>query len=122
MTIAQTAARTAATLRAEAPKAHTRTIDASDIEHAIKAHLKQARAAKRRDAGEVVRTTLRGGYVPNSYGYSADADRVTITGTTATALTIEARRERAQSRPSGSGSLLIIRCIKPGQTRGRIVA
>lgn len=118
-TIASIAAETAATLRETAPRARERTLDAADIEAAIRQHLK---AARREPTGNTVTTTARGGYVPNGYKYRADCDVVDITGRRVGDLQVSAGRGWAQKRAYGAGDTVITRSRKPEQTQGRIVA
>ena len=120
MSIATIAAAAAAALRSESPRAKSRTLDASEIEYAIRQHLRVARRLRRTDADRTVRTTLTGGHVPNSYRYRADADHVAIEGETARDLKIHTCRTYAQRRPNGDGSTLIVRSKTPEQEQGRI--
>jgi hypothetical protein len=120
-TIRHTAAAAASTLRAEAPRARSRTLVAEDIEDAIRAHLRIARRIARTEPTSIVVTRLCGGFVSNSYRYAATTDVVEITGTRAASIEVEGWREGAQSRSCGRGDELIIRVRKPGQVRGRIV-
>ena len=122
-TVKNLAARAENTLRRAAPKARTRTLDSAEITRGIKRHLS---LAKREPDNHVIVTTLRGGYVPNSYGYRAEADAVVITsgggsGARVGLLTVEAHRSWAQSRAGGKGPWRITRSRAPGQSQGRIV-
>ncbi len=121
MTIAAHAAYAADALRSEAPRARCRCLDAEDIEHAIRAHLKAARAATRRDEGEWVVTVDRGGVVTNGYRGRAECDAVRITGTRVSDLEVTTTRGPAPRRPYGRGATLVVRCLRPGQPFGRVV-
>jgi len=116
-TIKTIAAAAANTLRERAPKARSRTLDADDIEHAVRTHLRLSRKAPE---GSVVRTTLTGGFVPNSYKYRADCDHVTIEGRKAASLTVLPQRAWAQKRSHGDGDTQITRYIADGQSVGTI--
>jgi hypothetical protein len=120
MTIAETATRAAADLRSKAPRARSRTLDASEIERAIRKHLKIARRIAKLDPTRKVTTTLVGGHVVNSYKYRADTDLVCIEGVRAAGLTIHTSRCHAQRRPGGQGATLIVRSRLPEQSQGRI--
>jgi tRNA 2-selenouridine synthase SelU len=119
-TIAQIAATIAADLAAESPRATARKLDASDVERAIRAHLKHARKVSRTEPETVVVTTAKGGLISKSYArkhYGAQSDQIRITGRTVAALDIDVKRTHA----SCHGSWLMHRAIKPGQTNGRVL-
>lgn len=118
-TIATIAAEAEADLVAARGRATTRTLDAAEIEDAIREHLRHARALAKSEPTTTVRTVLRGGYV--LYGYRASADTVTITGARVDELAVDAQRAAAQSRPHGHGDRLIVRAVREGQRQGRIV-
>lgn len=120
MTIAKKAAAAAAALRAEAPRARTRRVEAETIEHAMREHLKIARRLRRTDPERIVRTRICGGHVPNGYKYSAGCDHVEIKGSRASDLEVIVRRGYAQKRPHGIGSTLLVRSYIPGQSQGRV--
>jgi len=120
MTIAQTATAAAADLRQMAPRARQRTLDADDIEHAVRLHLKHAQKVARNDPTRVTMTVLRGGFVPNSYRGRAECDEVTIIGLKAADLSVACSRVWAQSRSYGRGALLVVRSRLPDQSQGRI--
>lgn len=121
MTIAKQAAEAHQALRADAPRATQRTLEAIEIEHAIREHLRHARSVGRTAPEDCVLTTLRGGFVANNYGYRASADTVYISGRLASSLVVRALRDNAQSRRNGWGETLIHRARKPGQTQGRVI-
>lgn len=121
MTITKQAAKAHQALRADAPRATQRTLDAVEIEHAIREHLRHARSVGRTAPEDRVLTTLRGGYVTNGYGYRASADTVYISGRLASSLVVRALRDNAQSRRNGWGETLIHRARKPGQVQGRVI-
>ena len=73
-----------------------------------------------RAQGSVVRTTLTGGFVPNSYKYRADCDHVTIEGRKVASLTVLPQRAWAQKRSHGDGDTQITRYIADGQSVGTI--
>ena len=121
-TVKNLAARAESAMR-RTSKARTRTLDSAEIAEGIRRHLTLAR---REPESHVVVTTLRGGYVPNSYGYRAEADAVVITsgggsGARVGLLTVEAHRTWAQSRARGKGPWRTTRSRAPGQSQGRIV-
>lgn len=119
-TIAKAATEAASILRSSAPRARQRTLDADDIERAIRIHLRIARKVAKEDPERVTMTTLVGGFVPNSYKYRAECDEVSIIGTHAAHVVVRAGRGYAQSRPNGVGNALIVRSRLPEQARGRI--
>lgn len=97
-------------LRSLAPKARSRTVDAAEIAEALAAH----EAAVAANPGTAIRTRLVGGFVPNSYGYRADADRVEIE-TDAQGRTVwNVSRAWAESRPYGNGDLLRVWTLTAG--------
>lgn len=106
-----------AKLEADRGKAHTRILSDSDVATAVEHH---RRAVRTRKPGEVIVTQVRGGFVPNSYGYRADADKVNII-TADRGTQWNAQRGWAQARPYGSGKKFVIRRIKPGQAQGSVV-
>lgn len=100
-----------------------RKLDASDVAEALKL---ARRLVRRPSSAHTLRISARGGYVPNSYGYRAEADAFEIVFTRAEdgawrLASAEARRERAQSRAHGDGPRLIARAIHAGQRDGSIV-
>lgn len=113
MTIAERAALAHQRLRRAAPRAKQRTLDANEIEFAIREHLRWARKIGRSAPEDRVITTLHGGFVPNSYRWRAEADTVEIEGRRAAELKINATRDRARNRPRGAGDTLIHRAIRP---------
>jgi len=121
MTITKQAAAAAEALRAEAPRARTRTLGAGSIEDAIREHLKHARRARRTHPEAVVVTTLCGGHVANGYSYTAHTDHVRIEGGRAAELDITAERKHAQSRARGLGATMHIRRRSPEQSLGTIL-
>lgn len=121
MTIKKHAEAAARALRAAAPGTHVRTLCADDVEWAIKAHLKQARAARRTHPEAVIITTENGGHVGKSYKYTAHTDHIEITGGYVGDLVITARRKHAQTRSRGEGATLIVRRRMPHQSMGAIV-
>ena len=120
MNISEKAVRAAKGLRASEPKARARILDAREIEHAIRVHLRVARRVAKRDPTREVITTLRGGFVANSYKYGARSDMVTLRGHTARDLRITTGRGRAQCRQQGVGDTLLVRSKTPEQVQGRI--
>jgi len=120
-TIASIAATAEDTLTAEAPRATARRLSSWEIERAIKAHLKAAKRARTTHPAAVVRTSLCGGHVVNSYRYRAHTDYVYITGGRIGDLEVGAGRADAQSRAFGRGSTLLVRRVSPDQTMGTIV-
>jgi hypothetical protein len=111
-------------LAASRGRARTRTLDASDVNQAMAQHAAVLAGANDDDVCAV--TTLRGGFVPNSYGYRADCDEVRITSARkgpddAWITEAKAGRVQAQSRPAGRGDLCISRLARAGQSMGRIV-
>lgn len=121
MTIKRHAEAAARALRAAAPGTHARTLNAKDIEWAIRAHLKQARIARRTHPAAVVVTTENGGHIGKQYKYSAHTDHIEITGGYVRDLVIVARRKNAQIRSRGEGATRIIRRRMPHQSMGTIV-
>jgi plasmid stabilization system protein ParE len=107
----------AGALRARSPRARQRTLDQFDVADAIRTHLRLAAEAPE---GITVRSVLRGGYVPSSYGYSALADEVRLEGRTLEDLEHTARRGSAQIRSHGRGHRLVVRYVAPGQTQGTL--
>lgn len=96
-------------LRTLAPKARTRTVSASEIAEAIYAH----ETAVSANPGVTIRTRLVGGFVPNSYGYAADADRVEIETDAEGRTTWCASRARAESKAHGRGDALRVWTVTP---------
>ena len=101
MTIAEQAAAAVATLRAEAPRAEDRVLDAATIEEAILVHLEQVYRARRTHPGSVIITTLCGGYVFDEHYLNGSlwrqhTDHVSIEGSDEASLLITAERKPAQ--------------------------
>lgn len=102
------------------PRVRARTLTDGDVVAALEQHHAALKAAQPDDL--IATTTARGGFVPNSYGFRADADEVRIVTELATgATTITATRGWAQSRRYGNGDPVVSRLRRSGQPQGRIV-
>lgn len=107
------------TMIANLPTAgHKRKLDADDIATLVHA----VRKARKAYPGLPVTGTVTGGYVANSYRYSADADQAGLTIEANGTVYMEVSRYSTQRRPHGNGDRLYVRVIKPGQVNGSIVA
>lgn len=103
-------------IRSLSPRAKTRTVDADEIFEALEAH----DAALVANPGQHVRTRLVGGFVPNSYGHSADADRVEIDTAADGTTTFTASRAYAESRSFGKGDTLRVWLVTAGGAVKRV--
>lgn len=109
-----------ATMRADNARALARMIEEDEAAQIARA----VRAILRKRGDEHVHATLvvRGGYVPNSYGYSAQSDEVRVSvDLTAGVTTVIAERTHAQSRRNGCGPCMVGRLVRADQTVGTIV-
>lgn len=116
-------------LRALAPKATARTLDATDCAQTAFTELRSA--LKQAGPGDVlVRGRIYGGFVPNSYGYGAesdvcwfwlDLDPATGKPAKGARIRLEFSRGRAQMRSHGKGAEVVTRIVREGQTDGRVV-
>jgi hypothetical protein len=118
-----------AALRALAPKARARTLDATDCAQtaftALRSALKQAGPGD-----TLIQGRIYGGFVPNSYRYPAesdicwfwlDLDPTTGKPAKGARIRLEFSRARAQSRSHGKGEQVVTRIVREGQTDGRLV-
>jgi hypothetical protein len=120
----------AQSLRALSPRATARTLDAAYCAATV-VPVEVRRALDMAGPGDVwVRGAIYGGFVPNSYAYSADTDICLYelqldpdTGKPAQGARIKITldRVRAQTRAGGRGSTTITRIVKVGQKEGRII-
>lgn len=97
-------------LRSLAPRARSRTLEVSEIDAALRVHAETVAA----NPGAAVKTRAVGGFVPNSYGYRADADRFEIETDAKGRTTYVASRAFAESRSFGRGDTLRTWTLTPG--------
>lgn len=103
-----------------------RALDAADVELAL---LLLQRAVDAYHDKETIgwRVTLHGGFLPNSYKWSAETDTLTIYAACVGMGGIEIAnatlyRNASCKRPHGRGSTQIVRIVKEGQSLGRVVS
>ena len=103
-----------------------RALDAADVELALS--LLQRAVDTYHDKDTIGwRVTLHGGFLPNSYKWTAEMDTLTIYAARVGMGDIEIanaslHRNTSCKRPHGRGSTQIIHIVKEGQSLGRVVS
>jgi len=109
-------------MHASSPRARARRVydDGNVLRCAVVAwHMRQ-------DDDVQVRAHEWGGFVPNSYGYTANSDYVEVViaetaDRSVVRVSVSASRRRAPSRSGGDGETMLCRLLREGQTLGRII-